>query len=210
AVEADELRRDLANRLARSAFRLGPVGPAQAVQRRVVVTDVLGDLVERIRRYVKAITRLSALGRRVLDDQVLTLTAVYATAHHLDIPAHAVLFVDDEVTRLKQDRVDRVAPPARHARRVTRERTTLAGQVGFGEEREPEVGRDHAAAQASRRHEDDAGRKACVQARWYVSCGQSLAGALGGAVPVEDERDLPVVPGPLLEVCHGGLGAAAV
>ena len=52
--------------------------------------------------------------RRVLDDQVVALPAVDGAADHLDVPADAVLLVDDEVAGLQLHQVDGVAPAGRH------------------------------------------------------------------------------------------------
>ena len=70
-VEPDQLGGDLPDGLARPALGLGPVRPAQPVQRRRLAAGVLGHLVELVGGHVQPVRRLPAPAGRVLDDQVL-------------------------------------------------------------------------------------------------------------------------------------------
>ena len=61
------------------------------------------------------------------------LGAVDRALHQLDVPADAVLLVHHVVAGLELQRVDRVAPPARHLAHVPGGRAAAAGDVVAGE-----------------------------------------------------------------------------
>ena len=92
-VEPDQLGGDLPDGLARPALDLGPVRPAEAVQRRRFAAGVPGHLVELVGGHVEPVRRLAPPPRRVLDDQVLPGRAGRGPRRHLHVPADAVLFV---------------------------------------------------------------------------------------------------------------------
>ena len=212
AVEPDQLGRDLLDRLAGAALRLGPVRAAEPVDRRRLAADVLRHLVERVGGHVQPVARLAPLGRRVLDDQVLALAAVDRAAHHLDVLADAVLLVHDVVAGLELDGVDRVAAPRRQPAGVLRQRPTLAGEVGLGEERELERRCDQPAVEAPGGDVDDAGLGGGRrdQARGHLGRTEALDRTLGRAVPVEHERDPPAVARPAAQILDRGVGVAPV
>ena len=98
-----------------TALRAGPCAwpsraPPSWSQRGLLAADVAGDLVERVGRHEEPVRRAAALGRAVLDDEVLAVGAVDRALHHLHVAADAVLLVHDEVAGLELERVDRVAP----------------------------------------------------------------------------------------------------
>ena len=99
-VQPDQLGRDLADRLARPALGLGPVRAAEPVQRGRLAADVLGDLVELVGRHVEPVGRVPALGRGVLEHQVVAGRARRGARRHLDEPADPVLLVHHVVARL--------------------------------------------------------------------------------------------------------------
>jgi hypothetical protein len=158
------------------------------------------------------VARLAPLRRCVLDDQVLTLATVDRAAHHLDVLADAVLLVHDVVAGLELDGVDRVAPPRRQPARVLGQRSTLAGEVGLGEERKLERRRDETAVESSGRDVDDARLSGggCDQARGHLGRTEALDGTLGRPVPVEYERNSPAIPSPAPQILDRGVGIAPV
>ncbi len=70
-VELDELDRDVADGPARLALRLRPVAAAHLREGRRLAADVLRQQVELIGRDVELVAGVPALGRRVLEDEVL-------------------------------------------------------------------------------------------------------------------------------------------
>ena len=150
-VEPDQLGRDLLDRLAGATLGLLPVGTAEPVQRRRLATDVPRDLVELVGRHEEPVARLPALGRRVLDEQVLAGGALHGALDHLDVAADAVLLVHDVVAGPQLQRVDRVAPPARHPCASSLvDGPRLADQVGLGEHGQSQLVADEAALEAGR------------------------------------------------------------
>ncbi len=142
-VELDQLGGDLAYRLAGAALALGPVGPAEPVEAGLLAADVAGDLVEAVGRDEEHVGRLAALGRAVLEDEVLAGGAVHLALPHLDEAADAVLLVDDVVARLQLQRVDLPLAAGRHPARVAGG-AALAGQVVAGEQDQAEAVVDEA------------------------------------------------------------------
>ncbi len=156
-VELDQLGGDLADRLAGPGLGLLPVGAAHLVQRRVLAADVAGELVERVGRHEQPVAGLAALARRVLDDQVLAVGPVDRALHHLHVPADAVLLVHHEVAGPQLQRVDRVAPPARHLAHVPCGRAAAAADVGAGDQRQPARLVDEAVLEGAADDDDVAG-----------------------------------------------------
>ena len=91
-----------------------------------LAADVLGDLVELVGGHVQPVPRLAALGatrtRSPGTRGSPPRTRADGALHQLDEPPDAVLLVHDEVARAQLQRVDDVAPPARHAAHVARAR----------------------------------------------------------------------------------------
>jgi hypothetical protein len=75
---------------------------------------------------------LTALARRVLDDEVLPRRAGDGALHHFDEPAHTVLLVHHEVAGLQLHRIDRALAAARQPGEVAR-RCTLPEHVGLSQ-----------------------------------------------------------------------------
>ena len=92
-VELDQLAGDLAYGLAGLVLAVGPVGAAELVERRRLAADVAADLVELVHRHEQPVGGLPALGRRVLDDEVLARRTLHDALHQLDVAADAVLLV---------------------------------------------------------------------------------------------------------------------
>src|SRR6476469_8585302 len=144
-VQPDQLTGDLLDRLAGAALGLGPVRAAELVERRGLAADVPGDLVERVARDEQPIGRLAALAGRVLQDEVLAGGARDGALRPLDDARDAVLLVDDEVAGPQLQRVDDVAPPRRHPPHVLGALARGAGEVGLGQHRQADAGRQEAA-----------------------------------------------------------------
>ena len=70
-VELHELDRDVAHRLARAALGLRPVAAAHLRQRGRLAADVAAEQVELIGGHEELVARVAALGRRVLEHEVL-------------------------------------------------------------------------------------------------------------------------------------------
>jgi len=126
-----------------------------------------------------------------------------------------VLLVHDQVAGPQRQRVDRVAPaPRRHPLHVLRGLSTLTGQVGLPEHGQAESRSDEAAGQPADADRDDAGLRRPVQRRHrphrHLGAAELLDGPLRRAVPVEDHRDPPAVPGPPARVLDRAPGVPAV
>ncbi len=125
-----------------------------------------------------------------------------------------MLLVHHVVTAAQLQRVDDVAPPARHLAHVARRGALPAGEVGLAEDRELQVGGDEALADQRRRHEDDAALRLLPQlgdhARRRVLGGQLLDHALGRAVPLRGEQQPPARALQRLDVVQRPLQVAAV
>ncbi|GAA2807547.1 hypothetical protein GCM10020219_094230 [Nonomuraea dietziae] len=175
AVEADQLSRDLLDRLLRLRLGLGPVGAAHPVEGGRLAADVAGDLVELVGRHVEAV----ALG--VLDDEVLAGGALHGALDHLDVAADSVLLVHDVVADPELERVDHVAPPARQPAHVLGA-GLLPHQVEMGED--GELGRDEAVLDqpGADVHDLGLGRRVQVsrQAGGHVHALEQLDHPLGG------------------------------
>ena len=155
-VELDELDRDVAHRLARAALGLRPVAAAHLRQRRRLAADVLREQVELIGGHEELVARVAALGRRVLEHEVLAhaLDRVAAAAGdlalgELDEPADAVRRVHDVVAGLQLQRVDDVAASRCELlddALVAADRAAV--ELGLGEHRELRVRRPRSRARA--------------------------------------------------------------
>src|SRR5450756_1185136 len=95
AVEPDQLGGDLLDRFAGAAFALGPVRPAEPVQRGRLTADVAGDLVEGVGGDEEPVTGQVPLRGGVLQNEVLPGRAGDRALHHLDVAADPVLLVHD-------------------------------------------------------------------------------------------------------------------
>ena len=213
-VQLDQLGGDLPDRLAGPALALGPVAAAHLVQRRALAADVAGDLVERVHRHVEPVARLAALGRRVLDHQVLADGAGHGALHHLDVAADPVLAVHDRVAGAQLERVDLVLAAGRHlaARLVG---GALAGQVGGGEHGQLDRLGQEAVGQLAGDDGADArlaGRSSSVDQRpdRQLVLGEHLGHPVAGALALGDQHDPPAVAEPLGDVVDRRLGVAAV
>ncbi len=214
AVELDQVGGDLLDRLLRAGLGLGPVGAAEAVQGGGLAADVLGDLLQLVGGDVEPVAGLAALGRGVLHDQVLAGGALHGALHHLDVAAHAVLLVDDVVARLQGERVDGLAAPGGHPGALAA-RGLLAGQVGLGEDGEPEVPVDEAVvdrAAGDVHHGGAEGAQVVVQPGRDALAAQDLDGAGGRAVALGDVDRAPAVGEPALGVgqCLGRVAAVGL
>ncbi|CAM5275515.1 hypothetical protein SGRIM128S_04483 [Streptomyces griseomycini] len=212
AVQLDQVGRDLLDGLLGARLGLGPVRAAEAVQGGRLAADVLGDLLQLVGGDVEAVAGLAALGGGVLHDQVLAGGALHGALHHLDVPADAVLLVDDVVARLQGERVDGLAPPGRHPGAVAARRL-LPGQVGLGEHGEPEHRVDEPVVDAAAGDVHDGGAELAevvVQTGRDALAAQHLDRAGGRAVALGDEHRAPAVGEPALGVGERPRGVAAV
>ena len=180
----------------------------------LLAADVAGELVELVGGDEQPVAGLAALARRVLDDQVFPGGAVDGALHQLDVPADAVLLVHHVVAGLQLQRVDGVAPPARHLAHVPGRGAPPAGDVVAGEQHEPGRLVDEAAGQraAGDQHLAGGGRGRDLLGQPGAEAGvaEHLDRPLGGAVPLEDQRDRPALAGPALEVVDHPGGLAVV
>ena len=163
-VEPDQLGGDLLDRLLGPALALGPVAAAHLVQRGRLAADVAGDLVELVGRHVEPVARLAALGRRVLDDEVLAGGVLHRALDHLDEPADAVLLVHDDVAGLELQGIDGVPAPARHPAHLLARRPR-PGEVGLGEHRQAQPLGEEAAVERAGGHVRHAGAPAPRRAK---------------------------------------------
>ena len=203
-VELDQLGRDLPYRLARPSLGLLPVGAAHLVQGGALPADVAGQLVQGIGRGEQPVARLAPLAWRVLDDQVFAIGAVDGALDHLHVAADAVLFVHHVVARTQFQRVDRVAPPARHLPHVLCGGTSSTTDVRAGDDGQPATIVDESVLHAAHREEDVAGHGSGVHPVDHphpeTRVAQHLGGPLGRPVPLEDEHGPPTLAGPPLQV----------
>ena len=213
-VEPDQLCRDLLDRLARATLGLLPVGAAEPVQRRRLAADVLRHLVELVGGHEEAVARLPAAGRRVLDQEVLPSRTLHRALDHLDVAADTMLLVHDVVTGAQLQRVDGVAPPARHPPLALGGRAGLTEQVGLGQQGDAVPVAHKAAFQTGTGHVYDAGLGRRVDARvdagGDVLASQHLDEAFGRTVSLGDQHDAPAVADPALDVADRLRGVAAV
>ena len=214
-VQADQLGGDLLDVAPGPALGLVPVGAAHLVEAGLLAADVAGHLVELVGGHVEAVAGLAALGRGVLDDEVLAGGAADGALHHLDEPAHAVLLVDDEVARPQLEGVDLVAAPRRHPAHVLGRRSGAGGrpgEVGLGEDREARAGHEEAGADAAGGDRDDAGCRVGAlgdEPARDVVLGEHLGDALGQAGPLGGDEHRPVVGDEAAQLGDGLLGVAA-
>ncbi len=212
AVELDQVRGDLLDRLLGAGLGLGPVRAAQAVQGGGLAADVLGDLLQLVGGDVEPVAGLAALGGGVLHDQVLAGGALHGALHHLDVAAHAVLLVDDVVARLQGERVDGLAAPGGHPGALAAG-GLLPGQVGLGEDGELERPVDEAVLDRAAGDVDDGGAEGVqvvVEAGGDALAAEDLDGAGGRAVALGEVDRAPAVGEPALGVGQRLGGVAAV
>ncbi len=200
-VQPDQVPGDLLDGLARLGLGAGPVRAAHLGQARRLAADVAGDLVQLVGGDKELVPRRPALGRRVLEDQVLALGVGAAgdlAGDQLDELGDAVLLVDHVVALEKGQRVHRVAPLDGHALGAARRvGAGAAQQVGLGEQ--PELQRiEHKAAAGLRRGDLDEplGRLALQRVdpvRGDVRVVEELGQALRRARAVGGDDQAPVV-----------------
>ena len=176
-VELDELDRDVAHRPARAALGLRPVAAAHLREGGRFAADVLREQVELIGGHVELVARVAALGRRVLEHEVLAhaLDRVATAAGdlalgELDELADAVRGVHDVVARLQLQRVDDVAASRcelLHEALVAADRTPV--ELGLGEHRELRVRRLEPALELGQHDVRDAGLRWIEDARRPVA-----------------------------------------
>ena len=128
SIELDELGGDFTDRLAGTRLALAPVSPTHTVEAGGIPTDISGHLIQRVHRHEEAITRLTFFGGRVLDNEVLAGSAADSALHHLHVPPHTVLLVDDEIARLELQGLDLISTSSRHATFAS-----ATGILGLGE-----------------------------------------------------------------------------
>ena len=212
-VQLDQLGRDLPDRLAGPALALGPVGAAEPVEAGLLAADVAGHLVERVGGDVEPVGRAAALGRAVLEDEVLADRSPDLALLHLHEPADAVLLVHDVVAGRQLERVDLALAAGRHLAHVAGRRL-LAGQVLAGEQHDPVGLVDEALGQRAAGDGDQVGGQRAVegldQPRGHVVLGEHLDHPLRGTVAGVDHDDAVVLLEPLLDVADGLLDVAAV
>ncbi len=211
-VQLDEVGGDLLDGLLGARLGLGPVGAAEPVQGGGLAAHVLGDLLQLVGGDVEAVAGLAALGGGVLDEEVFAGGALDRALHHLDVAAHAVLLVDDEVARFEGERVDGLAAAGRHPGAVLAGRL-LAGEVGLGEDGELERRVDEAVVEGAAGDMDD-GRgdlgEVGVQAGGDALAAEDLDRTGRRAVALGEEQRAPAVRHPLLGVGQCPLGVTAV
>jgi hypothetical protein len=126
-----------------------------------------------------------------------------------------VLLVHDEVAALERQRVDGVAPPARHALAgVLAAEPPRAGQVGLGQHDRAQQVAGEAGLEAAGRHVHDPAVRRTVERldepRGDVAVPQDLDQALRRSVPLGGDDDATVVGEPPAHVVDGALDVAAV
>ena len=212
-VQLDQLGGDLADGPAGPALALDPVGAAHPVQGRVLAADVAGHLVQRVHRHVEPVGRLAALGRGVLDHQVLPDRAGHAALHHLDVAADPVRGVHDRVAGGQLERVDLVLAADRHLA-AGLVGGALPGQVAavktaslIGSARKPWISSPvtmvpmPASGMAVQR-----GQRPDRQ----LALGEHLGEPLAGALALGHQDDAPAVADPLGDVVDRRLRVAPV
>ena len=214
-VEADELGGDLLDVALGPALGLVPVGAAHLVQGGLLAADVAGDLVELVGGHVEPVAGLAALGRGVLEDEVLAGRARDGALHHLDEAPHTVLLVHDEVARPQLEGVDLVAATRRHPAHVLGGRARAAGrpgEVGLGDDGEARAGDEEARADGTGGDGDDPGLRVGVvgdEPARDVVLGEHLGDALGQARALGGDQHRPVVGDEAAQLGDGLLGVAA-
>ena len=132
-VEDDQLLGDLVDRRADLGLGPGPRVPAESGEGRRLAAGVVADGVDLVGRHVQLVAAL------VLQQEVVALDAPDGPLHHAAVAGHAVLVVDDVVTRLQVvEELLRIAT-AGTSRAVT---APPAGEVGLGQQRQPHAGQD--------------------------------------------------------------------
>ena len=212
-VQLDQLAGDLPDGLAGLVLAVGPVGAAEPVERRRLAADVAADLVELVHRHEQPVGGLAALGRGVLDHEVLAGRTLHDALHQLDVATDTVLLVDDEVAGLELERVDLLAAAGRHLA-LGAIRGALADQVVVRHDGQLQRRRDEAVLELAEADLHDPGdgrgdlvvergrRRRCRLSHSTVRCAWPCAG--------RDEHDPHVGGDPALDVGQRGGGVAAV
>ena len=212
-VEPDELPRDLPDGLAGAALGLRPVGAAHPRELRRLAAHVAGDLVEGVAGDEQPVPGLAALAGRVLDHEVLAGRAADRALDHLDVPADTVLLVHDEVPGAQLQRVDDGAPAAGQAPHVLG-RGPAAGDVGLGEQGDPQPLGDEPVLDAGGGDVDDGRLRRLVDGRGeprrHVGGRQHLDHPLGRAGALGGGHHPPPGGDEVAQVGEGLLGLAAV
>ena len=136
----------------------------------------------------------------------------HGAAGHLQVPADSVLLVYHVVAGRQLERVDAAAAPGRHPRRVPRA-DPLAGQVAFGQHREPGARPAEAVADQAGGDVRTPGSGGFVQvgeAGAEPLAAQQLGQPLGRAVPFGDQGNPPSAGQPAPDVRENPRGVAAV
>jgi hypothetical protein len=134
--------------------------------------------------------------------------------HHLDVPADAVLLVDDVVARLERQWIDAVAASSGEGAAGGAGAGASAGELALGEERQLRLGVDESLREEPSDDREAAGRGGLLEPRGELGAesgvGELLGDALGGAVPRYTEDSGVPVALPVGELLHGGCEVAPV
>ena len=190
-VQLHQLGRDLANSLARLAFRIRPVRSAELGQARHLPAHVPGELIQRIHRDEQPVAGLAALAGGVLDDQVLAARAADGALDHLDELADAVLVVHDHVPGLQRQRIDLVAAAGGQLLALAGRGDAVAGQVRFGDDDQLGVVEHDAVVQRAAQHPDEPAHRvgAGIQrGGGHLGVGEALQEALRRTVSRDDDH----------------------
>ena len=212
-VQLDQLGGDLADGPAGPALALDPVRAAHPVQGRVLAADVSGHLVQRVHRHIEPVGRLAALGRGVLDHQILPDRAGHAALHHLDVAADPVRGVYDGVAGDQLERIDLVLAADRHLA-AGLVGGALPGQVGRGEDSELDRLGEEAVDQLPGDDGADAGLRDAVhpgqRTDRQLPLGEHLGEPFAGALALGHQDDAPAVADPLGDVVDRRLRVSPV
>ena len=159
------------------------------MDRRCLAADVLGDQVKLIGRHVETIGRLAALARGVFEYQVLASGITDGALHHLDVLAHAMLLVHDEVACLQRQRINGASPARGQAAHIASCRA-LTGDIRLSDEHE--TGEDESGIESTRRDVHDSRLRVdeiVDQPRGDIDAGKGLGNALRRAMTLGHESD---------------------
>ena len=80
---------------------------------------------------------MTALARRVFDDQVFTTRPTDGAFDHFDEPADTVLIMHDHVPCRQREGINLIAALGRQALSVADRSNAVAGQIGLGDDHHP-------------------------------------------------------------------------